>query len=75
MIIKLNSLNGCDKISHVYGGMFNMLQEIMQDEDKLKKLAPPDFSALGMYIAIPAELTCRTIIASGIRRFVTRWGF
>lgn len=50
MIIKLNSLNGCDKISHVYGGMFNMLQEIMQDEDKLKKLAPPDFSALGMYI-------------------------
>lgn len=69
MIIKLNSLDGCDKISHIYGGMFNMLQEIMQDEDKLKKLAPPDFSALGMYIGKFVEQEINSSVVQVMRYF------
>ena len=36
---------GCDWLSRVYGNMFNALQEIMQDEGKLKELNPIDYSA------------------------------
>ena len=50
MAINSKQTKGCDKMSRVYGKMFNVLEEVMQDEKKLKELSPLDFSALGMYI-------------------------
>lgn len=50
MKIDIKQTDGCDTTSRVYGDMFNVLQEIMEDDNKLKELSPLDFSALGMYI-------------------------
>lgn len=50
MAINSKQTKGCDKMSRIYGEMFNVLEEIMQDDEKLKALSPLDFSALGMYI-------------------------
>ena len=55
MNINQEQTNGCDKTSRVYGNMFNVLQEVMEDESKLKELSLLDFSALGMYIGFFCE--------------------
>lgn len=34
MTIEQNNTNGCDKTSQIYGEMFNVLQDIMQNEDR-----------------------------------------
>ena len=41
MNIDSKQTNGCDKVSLVYGVMFNLLQEIMNDENK-QELSPLD---------------------------------
>ena len=33
MNIERNQTNGCDKMSRIYEEMFNVLQDVMQDED------------------------------------------
>ena len=47
MNINNEQTKGCDRMSQVYGNTFNALQEIMQDDEKLKSLSPLDFSAMG----------------------------
>ena len=69
MQIHLNQIEGCDKVSHLYSGMFNMLQEIMQDEDKLKDLTPPDFTALGMYIGKFVEQEINSSVVQVLRYY------
>ena len=38
MIIEKKLTDGCDKLSRVYGNMLNVLEEILQDEQKMKEL-------------------------------------
>lgn len=67
MNINIEQTNGCDKTSRVYGNMFNMLQEIMEDESKLKELSPLDFSALGIYIGKFVEQEINSTIVQIMR--------
>ncbi len=69
MIIEQGSTNGCDKASHIYGEMFNVLQNIIQDEDKLNGLNPLDYSALGMYIGKFVEQEINSSVVQIMREF------
>lgn len=69
MIIEKTQTNGCDKASHVYGKMFNVLQDIMQDENKLKELSPLDYSALGMYIGKFVEQEINSSVVQIMRAY------
>ena len=60
---------GCDRLSRVYGNMFNALQEIMQDEGKLKKLNPIDYSAIGLYIGKFVEQEINSSVVQLMRQF------
>ena len=69
MNIELKLTNGCDKMSSVYGNMFNVLAETMQDEEKLETLSPLDFSALGMYIGKFVEQEINSSVVQIMREF------
>lgn len=69
MNIELKQADGCDNMSRVYGNMFNMLVETMQDEEKLKELSPLDFSALGMYIGKFVEQEINSSVVQIMRAF------
>ena len=70
MNMKENRLtNGCDKLSRVYEDMFNALQEVMEDEDKLKNLSPLDYSALGLYIGKFVEQEINSSVVQIMRSF------
>lgn len=69
MNINSEQIDGCEKTSRVYGNMFNMLQEIMEDENKLKDLSPLDFSALGMYIGKFVEQEVNSSVVQIMRAF------
>lgn len=60
---------GCDRLSRVYGNMFNALQEIMQDEGKLKELNPIDYSAIGLYIGKFVEQEINSSVVQLMRQF------
>ena len=69
MIIEKDKTNGCDKLSRVYEDMFNALQEIMKDEDKLKNLSPLDYSALGLYIGKFVEQEINSSVVQIMRSY------
>ena len=69
MNIERNQTNGCDKMSRIYEDMFNVLQDVMQDEDKLKKLSSLDYSALGMYIGKFVEQEINSSVVQIMRAF------
>lgn len=69
MIIEKDKTNGCDKLSRVYEDMFNALQEVMKDEDKLKNLSPLDYSALGIYIGKFVEQEINSSVVQIMRAF------
>lgn len=69
MVIEQKQTNGCDNASRIYGEMFNILQNIMQDEDKLKTLNPLDYSALGMYIGKFVEQEINSSVVQIMREF------
>ena len=69
MNINQEQTNGCDKTSRVYSNMFNMLQEVMEDDSKLKKLSPLDFSALGIYIGKFVEQEINSSVVQIMRAF------
>jgi len=62
-------INGCDKMSRVYGKMFQFLQELMQDEEKFKELTPIDYSALGMYMGKFVEQEINSSVVQIMRAF------
>lgn len=61
--------NGCDRLSRVYGNMFNVLQEIMQDDERLKQLTPIDYSAIGLYIGKFVEQEINSSVVQLMRQF------
>ena len=67
--MKNRQTTGCDKLSRVYEDMFNALQEVMQDEAKLKNLSPLDYSALGMYIGKFVEQEINSSVVQIMRAF------
>lgn len=69
MNIERNQTNGCDKMSRIYTDMYNMLQDVMNDEDKLKKMSPLDYSALGMYIGKFVEQEINSSVVQIMRAF------
>lgn len=69
MNIEKDKTNGCDKLSRVYEDMFNALQEVMKDEDKLKNLSPLDYSALGIYIGKFVEQEINSSVVQIMRAF------
>ena len=69
MIINEKQTDGCDRLSRVYGNMFNTLQELMQDEEKLKELTPIDYSAIGLYIGKFVEQEINSSIVQLMRLF------
>lgn len=69
MNIEKKQTKGCDKLSRVYEDMFNILQEVMNDEDKLKELSPLDYSALGMYIGKFVEQEINSSVVQIMRAF------
>lgn len=69
MIIEQDKTKGCDKTSRVYGEMFNVLQEIMQDDNKLNDLSPVDYSALGLYIGKFVEQEINSSVVQIMRAF------
>ena len=69
MIIEKKLTDGCDKLSRVYGNMLNVLEEILQDEQKMKELSPLDFSALGMYIGKFVEQEINSSVVQIMRAF------
>lgn len=62
-------ISGCDKMSRVYGKMFQTLQELMQDEEKFKELTPIDYSALGMYMGKFVEQEINSSVVQIMRAF------
>ena len=64
-----NLTNGCDKLSRVYEDMYNILQGVMTDEDKLKELSSLDYSALGMYIGKFVEQEINSSVVQIMRAF------
>ena len=69
MNIEKNLTDGCDKASRIYSNMFNILEEAMHDEEKLKELSPLDFSALGMYIGKFVEQEINSSVVQIMRAF------
>ncbi len=69
MNIDNKQTKGCDSLSQVYGKTFNALQEIMQDEEKLKILSPIDFSAMGLYIGKFVEQEINSSVVQLMRSF------
>lgn len=69
MSIEKELTAGCDRASRVYGNMFNVLEEAMHDEEKLKELSPVDFSALGMYIGKFVEQEINSSVVQIMRAF------
>ncbi len=69
MNIENKLTDGCDKMSRVYEDMFNVLQNVMQDEDKLKNLSSLDYSALGMYIGKFVEQEINSSVVQIMRAF------
>ena len=69
MYIKKELVKGCDKASRVYKSMFDVLQDVMQDSEKLKSLSPIDFSALGMYIGKFVEQEINSSVVQIMRVF------
>ena len=69
MNIKRNQTDGCDKMSRIYENMFNVLQNVMRDEDKLKKLSSLDYSALGLYIGKFVEQEINSSVVQIMRAF------
>lgn len=69
MAINSELTKGCDKMSRIYSDMFNVLEEVMQDEEKLKELSPLDFSALGMYIGKFVEQEINSSVVQLMRFF------
>ena len=69
MEIDVKLTEGCDRLSRVYGNMFNALQEIMQDEGKLKELNPIDYSAIGLYIGKFVEQEINSSVVQLMRQF------
>ena len=69
MNIEQKQTNGCDKLSRVYEDMFNILEEVMADEDKLKELSSLDYSALGMYIGKFVEQEINSSVVQIMRAF------
>lgn len=69
MIINEKQTDGCDRLSRVYGNMFNVLQELMQDEEKLKELTPVDYSAIGLYIGKFVEQEINSSVVQLMRFF------
>lgn len=67
--MKERQTDGCDKMSRVYEDMFNILQEVMQNEEKLKELSPLDYSALGMYIGKFVEQEINSSVVQIMRAF------
>ena len=55
-------------MSRVYSEMFNVLEEVMQDDEKLKALSPLDFSALGMYIGKFVEQEINSSVVQLMRK-------
>ena len=68
-MIEAKQTKGCDRMSQVYGNMFNFIEEIMQDEEKLKDLSPLDFSALGIYIGKFVEQEINSSVIQLMRQF------
>ena len=69
MIINEKQTDGCDRLSRVYGNMFNVLQDLMQDEEKLKGLTPVDYSAIGLYIGKFVEQEINSSVVQLMRFF------
>jgi len=69
MNINNEQTKGCDRMSQVYGNTFNALQEIMQDDEKLKSLSPLDFSAMGLYIGKFVEQEINSSVVQLMRSF------
>ena len=69
MILTENQTDGCDRLSRVYGRMFNALQEIMQDDERLKQLTPIDYSAIGLYIGKFVEQEINSSVVQLMRQF------
>ena len=67
--IKENLTNGCDKLSRLYSDMLNYLQEVMEDDEKLKELSPLDYSALGIYIGKFVEQEINSSVVQIMRAF------
>lgn len=69
MSIEKKQTNGCDKLSRVYSEMLNYLQDVMQDDEKLKDLSPLDYSAIGLYIGKFVEQEINSSVVQIMRAF------
>ena len=69
MSIEKKQTIGCDKLSRVYSDMLNYLQDVMQDEEKLKNLSPLDYSAIGLYIGKFVEQEINSSAVQIMREF------
>ena len=66
-IIKESTL-GCDKLSQVYRDMFNVIQPLLENDEKLKGMSPVDMSALGLYIGKFAEQEINSSVVQLMRQ-------
>ena len=69
MSIEKKQTIGCDKLSRVYSDMLNYLQDVMQDDEKLKDLSPLDYSAIGLYIGKFVEQEINSSVVQIMREF------
>lgn len=69
MEIEERLTEGCDRLSRVYGNMFNALQEMMHNKEKLKELSPLDYSAIGLYIGKFVEQEINSSVVQLMRQF------
>lgn len=63
-------IEGCDKLSGLYGKMFYFLQEVMEDKDRLRGLSPLDYSALGLYIGKFVEQEINSSVVQLMRAYM-----
>lgn len=69
MYIDQTQIKGCDHLSLIYGEMFNVLQDVMNDKEKLHGLSPLDYSALGIYMGKFAEQEINSSIVQLMRAY------
>ena len=69
MYIDQKQIDGCDHLSLVYGEMFNVLQDVMSNNEKLHELSPKDYSALGIYMGKFAEQEINSSVVQLMRKF------
>lgn len=64
-----NQTAGCDKTSRVYNDTYNVLKELMKNDERIKTLNPLDHSAVGLYIGKFVEQEINSSVVQLMRHF------